>query len=139
MKRRNFILSSLFVTTQALLSSVEPFFKFGISLAGNLPIPSEESLVPEKAKGKGIKEFFKNDTVTLKNNSYNSITLNEVGTVIWNHIDGNNSCQHIADYLCAIYSIERKRAVNDTEFFVNKLKNEGFLVLSKKSPCYRLG
>jgi hypothetical protein len=57
-------------------------------------------------------------------------TLNEVGTTIWQLIDGKKSVGQIADTLCNTYEVTLEEAKKDTLEFLNSLKEAGLLRLS---------
>jgi hypothetical protein len=61
----------------------------------------------------------------------NSIyTLNEVGTKIWELIDGKNNVSEIAEAICKTYEVKPEVAEKDTLEFLNTLKEAGLLRIS---------
>lgn len=71
--------------------------------------------------------------VPIKNKvgDLNSIfTLNEVGTMIWEIIDGKSSANEISEAVCDAYEVAPEQAGKDTLEFLNTLKEAGLLRLS---------
>jgi hypothetical protein len=71
--------------------------------------------------------------VPIKNNvgDLDSIyTLNEVGTIIWQRIDGKKSISQIAEEIWTTYDVTPEEAKKDTLEFLNSLKEAGLLRLS---------
>lgn len=63
--------------------------------------------------------------VPLKNNIANMTeiyTLNEVGSYIWDHIDGKNSEEDIVNAITAEFDIDELTAKNDLAEFLNKIE-----------------
>jgi hypothetical protein len=58
-------------------------------------------------------------------------TLNEVGTLIWELIDGEHSVSEITEAMCDAYEVEPEVAEKDTLEFLNSLKEAGLLRLSE--------
>ena len=48
-------------------------------------------------------------------------TLNEVGTLIWNHLDGQTDGQQIAEAVCHAYDVTPEAAAQDTRAFLDTL------------------
>jgi len=134
MKRRDFVLSCLSVAGGAFFLNKWPFLKESISLANDVQTFWGESPVPEIPKD--VTEKIQNGTLLLKNETGQQIVLNDVGAVIWKHIDGNTSCREIAYVLTGEFHIDEKRASRDVEVFVIQLEGEGFLQIPKKVHCY---
>jgi hypothetical protein len=59
------------------------------------------------------------------NSIYN---LNEVGTFIWERIDGRATVGQIREAICAEFEVTREEALEDTLQFMNALKTAGILV-----------
>lgn len=61
----------------------------------------------------------------------NSIyTLNEVGTKIWELIDGKGSVEQIVEAICDAYEVTPEEAEKDTIDFLNTLKISGLIRLN---------
>ena len=69
------------------------------------------------------------ETVLLAESGNQYISLNAVGSFIWEQIDGNHSLNDILDILCHEYEVDRERALADIETFVTQLADEGLLTL----------
>jgi hypothetical protein len=57
-------------------------------------------------------------------------TLNEIGSTIWQLIDGKKSVNEIAKAVCNAYEVTPHVAEKDTLEFLNSLKEAGLLRLS---------
>ena len=57
-------------------------------------------------------------------------TLNEVGSAIWELIDGKKSVSEIAEAVCNTYEVTPRSAFKDTLEFLNTLKEAGLLRIS---------
>ena len=57
-------------------------------------------------------------------------TLNEVGTLIWELIDGKNSANQIAEEICTTYEVSPEDAMKDTVDFLKSLEEAGLI-----RPC----
>jgi hypothetical protein len=58
----------------------------------------------------------------------NSIyTLNEVGTMIWELIDGKNSAVQIIEAICRDYEVGPEEASKDTVFLLESLEEAGLI------------
>jgi hypothetical protein len=71
--------------------------------------------------------------VPVKNNvgDLNSIyTLNEIGTLIWDLIDGKNSVNQIVIVVHNAYEVTLERAKKDTIEFLNSLEVSGLIRLN---------
>ena len=55
------------------------------------------------------------------------ITLNETGKFLWERLQEETNVQTLADALLAEYDVDRSRAEQSVEAFVEKLKNNGLL------------
>ncbi|MEI6347741.1 MAG: PqqD family protein [Bacteroidota bacterium] len=49
-------------------------------------------------------------------------TLNEVGSFIWNHIDGEKSENDIVKALIVDFNVDEERAIKDVKEFIESLK-----------------
>jgi hypothetical protein len=86
----------------------------------------EKDLVTRNVAGETI-------IVPIKNNvgDLDSIyTLNEVGSMIWQLIDGNNSINRIIEEICKAYDVGPEEAEKDTLKFLNTLKISGLIQLN---------
>ena len=71
--------------------------------------------------------------VPIKSNvgDLNSIfTLNEIGTMIWELIDGKRSTGEIAEAICKTYEVKPEIAEKDTLEFLNTLQEAGLARIS---------
>jgi hypothetical protein len=57
-------------------------------------------------------------------------TLNEMGTLIWGLIDGNNSVGQIVDAICGAYDVTHEEAEKDALGFLKSLETGGLI-----RPC----
>jgi len=57
-------------------------------------------------------------------------TLNEVGTFVWQSIDGRRSLDEIADLVCGAYEIPREVACRDVWRFAEDLASMGLITLA---------
>ena len=55
------------------------------------------------------------------------ITLNETGKFLWERLREETNVQTLVDALLAEYDVDRPRAEQSVEAFVEKLKNNGLL------------
>ena len=60
-------------------------------------------------------------------------TLNEIGTLIWQLIDGKNSVGQIVDAICNAYDVTSEEAEKDALEFLNSLEAGGLIRLSNES------
>jgi hypothetical protein len=68
--------------------------------------------------------------VPIKSNAgdLNSIfTLNEVGTLIWELMDGENSISRIVEVISNTYEVKPEEAEKDTLQFINSLEQAGMI------------
>jgi len=73
--------------------------------------------------------------VPIKNNvgDLDSIyTLNEIGTMIWELIDGKNSINQIIEGICMAYDVSPEIAEKDTIDFLNLIETAGLIRLSNE-------
>ncbi len=54
-------------------------------------------------------------------------TLNEVGTMIWQLIDGRRTAKQIVEALHQAYDVEAEEAARDTVDFLESLETEGLI------------
>jgi hypothetical protein len=134
MKRRCFVLSCLSIAAGCVLTSLGPLLRLGTSFADGLPIPVGSSPVPEKRSDIG--EGIQNGRVVLTNGINNRIVLNDIGSIIWNTIDGKKTCNHISRMLSKEFGIDMERASKDVNTFVFSLKKEGVLDIYKIARRY---
>ena len=59
-------------------------------------------------------------------------TLNEVGTYIWEHADGRHTISDIIDGVCEMYEVDKSKAVDDVNLFINDLTEKNVVVLVEK-------
>ena len=110
-----------------------PFLKFGASLA-HAQAFAGESPIPEKLAH--VTTRIQNGVFLLKNEVQEQIILNDVGTIIWRHIDGKRTCKQLANILTGEFHIDGGMASKDVEAFVHQLEEDGFLWISKIARCY---
>ncbi len=67
------------------------------------------------------------ETVLLAESGNQYISLNIVGSFIWEQIDGNHSLADILDILCEEFEVERERALADLDAFIKQLETEGLV------------
>ena len=56
-------------------------------------------------------------------------TLNEVGRVAWELLDGRNSTDAVVSAICTEYDVEEETARRDVDELLNDLVNEGLIEL----------
>jgi hypothetical protein len=66
------------------------------------------------------------------------LRLNEVGTFVWQHIDGAKSTYCLAKLVTDRYQICFTEALEHSEQFVFGLQKVNFIELLRQGPCYRL-
>jgi hypothetical protein len=84
-----------------------------------IPIPNQDFCVRQVG----------DELVFLAESGDQYISLNPVGSFIWQQIDGNHSLQDILDILCDEYDVPREEALGDLREFVAQLAAEGLLSL----------
>ena len=84
-----------------------------------IPIPSQDFCVRQVGE----------ELVFLAQSGDQFISLNPVGTFIWQQMDGVHSLQDILDILCDEYDVETKDALADLHEFVTQLQAQGLLLL----------
>lgn len=55
--------------------------------------------------------------------------LSEVGTEIWNSIDGKRTIDQIIEHICNIFEVNRNVAKRDTLRFIKKLIREEIVII----------
>jgi len=60
-------------------------------------------------------------------------TLNVIGTLIWQLIDGKNGVGQIVDAICSSYDVTPEEAEKDALEFLNSLEAGGLIRLSNES------
>ena len=60
-------------------------------------------------------------------------TLNEIGTLIWQLIDGKKSVSQIVDAISSAYDVTPEEAEKDALEFLNSLETGGLIRLSNES------
>lgn len=55
------------------------------------------------------------------------ITLNETGKFIWNCLEAGADMDEVAQKLSEEYDVDKEKARQDAEVFLNKLRENGFL------------
>lgn len=69
------------------------------------------------------------ETVFLTASGNEVVSLNSVGTFIWQQIDGHHTLQDILDIICHEYEVEPDRAEADLARFVDELEQNNLLAL----------
>jgi len=59
-------------------------------------------------------------------------TLNELGTLIWQLIDGKNSVSQIVDAICSAYDVTPEEAIDDTIDFISAMEEKGLMRLKEE-------
>ena len=67
------------------------------------------------------------ETVLLAESGNQYISLNIVGSFIWQQVDGNHSLADILDILCDEFEVDQDRALADLDAFVTQLETEGLV------------
>ncbi len=65
-------------------------------------------------------------TIVLPSRAQVSV-LNEIGSAVWERIDGKRSLQEILDGILEEYDTTREKALGDLQAFVTDLKNQGMV------------
>jgi len=84
-----------------------------------VPTPSEDLRVREVG----------DETVFLTASGREVVSLNAVGTFIWQQIDGHHTLRDILDIICHEYEVEPDRAEADLARFVDELEQNNLLTL----------
>jgi hypothetical protein len=88
-----------------------------------VPIPSPDFCVRK----------IDDETMFLTESGDEIITLNEVGSFIWEQIDGQHSLADVLDILCDEFEVSRDEAAADLEAFVVQLQDHGLVALETPS------
>lgn len=84
-----------------------------------IPVPNQDFSVREIGE----------ETVFLAESGDQVLSLNEMGTYIWQQMDGNHSLRDILDIICHEYEVEGPQARQDLQLFVEQLLNEKLIEL----------
>lgn len=84
-----------------------------------IPVPNQEFCVRQVG----------DELVFLAEDGDQFISLNPVGSFIWEQIDGLHSLQQILDILCHEYEVSEEVALADLQEFVAQLQTQGLLTL----------
>jgi len=87
-----------------------------------IPVPNQEYCVRQVG----------DETVFLADSGSRFISLNPVGSFIWQQMDGVHTLQDILDILCDEYEVTRDVATTDLATFVNQLSTQGLIVLQRR-------
>ena len=60
-------------------------------------------------------------------------TLNEVGTFIWEQIDGKSTIEDIVEAVCDAYDSTEREAAADVDRFLKELLRRGLVTVKKRS------
>lgn len=53
--------------------------------------------------------------------------LNEIGTIIWEQIDGQKTLSDIAGYICDKFEIPEEQALEDVREFLDDIRKKGLI------------
>jgi hypothetical protein len=67
------------------------------------------------------------ETVILAPSGDQVLSLNAVGSFIWQRIDGAHTVRDIVDVLCDAYEVERAEAEADVARFLDQLADHGLI------------
>jgi len=84
-----------------------------------IPVPNEDFCVREVG----------DETVFLAASGREVLSLNAVGSFIWQQIDGDHTLQDILDIICHEYEVEPGRAQGDLRTFIGELEEHKLLTL----------
>lgn len=84
-----------------------------------IPVPNQDFSVREIGE----------ETVFLAESGDQVLSLNEMGSYIWQQMDGNHSLRDILDIICHEYEVEEPQARQDLQLFVEQLLNEKLIDL----------
>jgi len=84
-----------------------------------IPVPNQDFSVREIGE----------ETVFLAESGDQVLSLNEMGSYIWQQMDGNHSLRDILDIICHEYEVEEAQARQDLQLFVEQLLNEKLIEL----------
>jgi hypothetical protein len=54
-------------------------------------------------------------------------TLNDVGTLIWQHLDGRTTVRQMVEAICQVYDITPEEATGDVLDFLTELEGAGLI------------
>lgn len=69
------------------------------------------------------------ETVFLAESGDQVLSLNEMGSYIWQQMDGNHTLRDILDIICHEYEVDEPQARQDLELFVEQLLAEKLISL----------
>ncbi|MEZ4388874.1 MAG: PqqD family protein [Candidatus Krumholzibacteriia bacterium] len=69
------------------------------------------------------------ETVFLAESGDQVLSLNEMGSYIWQQMDGNHTLRDILDIICHEYDVEAAQARQDLQLFVEQLLAEKLITL----------
>jgi hypothetical protein len=84
------------------------------------------SIVLTKSPDAAYRTYDGQATIVLPSRAQVSV-LNEVGSAVWERIDGRRSLQEILDGIMEEFEITRDRALTDLEAFVADLRAQGMV------------
>jgi len=84
------------------------------------------SIVLTKSPDAAYRTYDGQATIVLPSRAQVSV-LNEVGSAVWERIDGRRSLQEILDGIMEEFDITRDRALTDLEAFVADLRAQGMV------------
>ena len=84
-----------------------------------VPMPSDSFCVREVG----------DETVFLTESGTEVLSLNAVGSFVWQQVDGNHSLQDIVDLICDEYDVEAEQAETDLRRFVTELAGHKLLTV----------
>ena len=80
-------------------------------------IAGETLIVPVRSHGRDVNAIY---------------TMNELGTMIWNLVDGQSNVGQMVDAICTIYDVAPEKASEDTVAFLHSLEGAGLIGLIEK-------
>ncbi|MBD3219673.1 PqqD family peptide modification chaperone [bacterium] len=84
-----------------------------------IPTPSREHCVRQVG----------DETLILTESGDEILTLNEVGSFIWEQLNGQHTLSDVLDILCAEYEVSREEAEADLAAFMGELAEHGLIDL----------
>ena len=88
-----------------------------------IPTPSESFCVREVG----------DETVFLTESGNEVLSLNAVGSFIWQQMDGNHSLHDILDIICHEYEVETEQAEADLRQFLAELEGHKLLTVQTEN------
>ena len=82
-----------------------------------IPVPRDEFCVRKVG----------DETVFLTESGTEVLSLNPVGTFVWEQIDGHHSLQDILDIICDEYEVTVEEAATDLQKFMTELEEHKLL------------